>query len=175
MFGLSCSPFLANRTIIQLIHDEGKHFPLAAEVLKNYIYVDDILVGTDTLSKAISIQNQLIKLLAKAGFELRKWSSNNPKFLEGLPISHLYTQSYSFNSAEDTSIKILGLQWKPLPDCFTYNVKISNNNCTKRSILSDLARIYDPLGFLTPNYIFCKALNATFMEFRLRMGSNTTQ
>lgn len=85
-------------------------------------------------------------------------SSNNPKFLEGLPISHLYTKSYSFNSDEDTSIQLLGLQWKPLPDCFTYNVKISNNNCTKRGILSDLARIYDPLGFLAPITFFAKHL-----------------
>ncbi|XP_054260025.1 uncharacterized protein LOC128984709 [Macrosteles quadrilineatus] len=44
-YGLTSSPYLANRVIQQLIIDEGKNHPLAATALKDQIYVDDALLG----------------------------------------------------------------------------------------------------------------------------------
>ena len=37
-------------------------------------------------------------------------------------------------------------------------VKPISNNCTKRNILSDIARIYDPLGLLSPTILLAKSL-----------------
>lgn len=48
--------------------------------------------------------------------------------------------------------------WQHAEDKFTYKVSPLDRECTKRSLLSDLARIYDPLGFLAPLTFFAKHL-----------------
>ncbi|KAJ8914346.1 hypothetical protein NQ315_011334 [Exocentrus adspersus] len=155
-FGLSCSPYLANRTIIQLAKDEGLKFPLAADVLQNDIYVDDIVTGCNSLNEAITIRDQLINLLKLGGFELRKWASNSAELLCDLPESEVQQQTLSFDDDSAGSIKVLGLQWRPTSDIFCYKPDIIEHKCTKRIILSDIARIFDPLGFLTPITFFAK-------------------
>ncbi|KAJ8980478.1 hypothetical protein NQ317_013231 [Molorchus minor] len=59
-FGLSCSPFLANRTIMQLAHDEKINFPYAVNVLKNDIYVDDVITSCNSLQEAKILRDQLM-------------------------------------------------------------------------------------------------------------------
>lgn len=46
-YGLACAPFLALRTINQLIEDVRTRFPLAVTVLRKGRYVDDIFEGGD--------------------------------------------------------------------------------------------------------------------------------
>ncbi|XP_026481068.1 uncharacterized protein LOC113387893 [Ctenocephalides felis] len=47
-------------------------------------------------------------------------------------------------------LSILGLRWDPIQDCFKFNINLLYQNWTKRHILSTIARIWDPLGFITP-------------------------
>ncbi|XP_063391892.1 uncharacterized protein LOC134677381 isoform X2 [Cydia fagiglandana] len=56
------------------------------------------------------------------------------------------------------SLKILGLSWLPKEDTFTFKTSLNDCRCTKRSILSDIARIFDPLGLLSPVVFFAKYL-----------------
>ncbi|KAJ8914927.1 hypothetical protein NQ315_016081 [Exocentrus adspersus] len=147
LFGLSCSPFLANYTIIQLIKDEGASFPNACKILGNDIYFDDIVSGSDSLENAIRARNELIQLCNRGGFELRKWTSNNKYFLQDLPEEKVYSESFSFTEDCNAMLKIFGLQWRPVVDCFSYKIETDVDPiCTKRHILSNIARIYDPLG-----------------------------
>ncbi|XP_018300772.1 uncharacterized protein [Mycetomoellerius zeteki] len=48
-YGLACAPFLALRTVNQLIHDEGTTFPLAIPILTHGRYVDDLFGGADSI------------------------------------------------------------------------------------------------------------------------------
>lgn len=54
-YGLACAPFLAFRTLMQLMVDEGHKFPLATQVLRKRRYVDDIFGGADTIQQAQKI------------------------------------------------------------------------------------------------------------------------
>ena len=57
------------------------------------------------------------------------------------------------------SIKTLGLQWDPEGDCFKFSINASNTSePTKRIVLSTIAKIYDPLGWLSPIVIVSKLL-----------------
>ncbi|XP_063387436.1 uncharacterized protein LOC134673395 isoform X2 [Cydia fagiglandana] len=56
------------------------------------------------------------------------------------------------------SLKILGLSWLPKEDTFTFKTSLNDCRCMKRSILSDIARIFDPLGLLSPVVFFAKYL-----------------
>ncbi|XP_046391650.1 uncharacterized protein LOC124159777 [Ischnura elegans] len=67
-YGMTCSPFLAIRTLQQLAHDERENFPRAAEVLLKQTFVDDIITGSDTLEEALNLKDELTELLRLGGF-----------------------------------------------------------------------------------------------------------
>lgn len=156
-FGVSSAPFLAIRTIHQLAEDERESFPLAANILRDGIYVDDVVTGCEDTETALVTQNQLIGIMSTGGFELRKWASNDPNVLAGVPEEHRATPNLSFDS-DPHFIKILGLAWNSSQDVFMYQSNPVEKQCTKRNMLSELARIFDPIGFLTPITFMAKFL-----------------
>ncbi|GBM60717.1 hypothetical protein AVEN_147972-1 [Araneus ventricosus] len=142
-YGTTSAPFLATRTVQQLAKDEGKDFPLASSVLLQDVYMDDVLTGEDNLVKAKDMQQQLISLFDRGGMELHKWSVNNQSLL----CDDMKESDYSFSK----ETKTLGILWKPQPDCFGFNLIIEQSEVyTKRAVLSQIARIFDPLGLLGP-------------------------
>lgn len=70
-FGVSSSPYLAIRTIHKLADDESREFPTAARILKEHLYVDDLLTGANTIIEARAIRDDIITLLARGGFHIR--------------------------------------------------------------------------------------------------------
>ena len=54
----------------------------------------------------------------------------------------------------------LGLRWSPQTDQFHFQVQVRSNNgpVTKRAILGEVARLYDPLGWLAPVIVRAKVL-----------------
>ncbi|KAJ8979854.1 hypothetical protein NQ317_006319, partial [Molorchus minor] len=91
------SPYLALRTIKQLVKDEGLPYPRASETLLEASYVDDICSGTADIQVALETQSELISLLSKGGFVLRKWASNHPALLRAVD-SEDCQQELSFDS-----------------------------------------------------------------------------
>jgi hypothetical protein len=156
-YGMNSSPYLAIRTLHQLAEDEGLDFPDAARILRNHTYVDDIITGADTETEAVILQQQLISLLNRGGFELRKWVSNSPKLLDNLPDTYLESPKFLENS-NIPQFNVLGLQWSPTFDSFSYKVQspVKCETSTKRSVLSTIAQIYDPCGFLVPFVMLAK-------------------
>ncbi|XP_011860069.1 PREDICTED: uncharacterized protein LOC105557430 [Vollenhovia emeryi] len=55
-------------------------------------------------------------------------------------------------------LQILGLHWCSESDSFGFRVNPLAQDCSKRTILLELARIFDPLGFLTPVTFTAKRL-----------------
>lgn len=153
-YGTKPAPYLAIRTLHQLVKDDGHLFPLASTALMQDSYVDDIATGSDTLEGAMKLKEELIQLLKGGCFELSKWSSNCPKLLQNESNSQLPLNL----SPKDEVIKILGLQWDPARDVFTYKIDAPQPLTTKRSILSSIARIFDPLGYLSPVVCFAKVI-----------------
>ncbi|XP_011859191.1 PREDICTED: uncharacterized protein LOC105556710 [Vollenhovia emeryi] len=94
----------------------------------------------------------------KCRFEFRKWSSSHPAVLGDLDPTLCDRSLLSFESAEEQFLKILGLRWYAQSDSFGFQVNPLSRECTKRTILSEVARIFDPLGFLTPLTFAAKRL-----------------
>lgn len=70
------SPFLANGSILRIV-DEGSKYSLASTSLKTQMYVDDTILGADTLYDTILFQNDVNDLFRLGGFNLRKWIANH--------------------------------------------------------------------------------------------------
>lgn len=159
-YGTSSAPYLAVKTLQRLADDERANFPQAAEVLKRDFYVDDCMTGSDTLHDAIQLKEELIGITQAAGWKLLKWSSNSSQLLQTLPADYVECDA-PLNIDDDASVKALGVRWHPRTDEFTYKVKLSDPNnvaSTKRQVLSEIAKLFDPLGLLAPIIISAKIL-----------------
>lgn len=151
-YGTANAPYLAIRTLNQLAMDGENEFPKASKIIKKDFYVDDNMSGADSVEEAIELYQQLSQLMASAGFNLRKWSSNCPQLLEKIPIINQETQ------AHQGFIKALGVNWSPSSDEFSFNLKIQDDTIpkTKRQLYSQIASIHDPIGWITPVVIAAK-------------------
>jgi hypothetical protein len=60
----------------------------------------------------------------------------------------------------DSAVKALGVKWHPALDCFIFNVSLCKQGklITKRFLASEIAKVFDPLGFLTPFTIQAKII-----------------
>ncbi|XP_070526960.1 uncharacterized protein [Cardiocondyla obscurior] len=153
-YGMNCAPFLALRTMHQLVLDEGHRFPLAISCITTGRYMDDIFGGPKTTTEAKNVIQDLIGLCNAGKFPLQKWNSNFP---EVLPTT--IKESSNLVETDNNLYKILGLGWKPKTDEFHFSVnKADKATYTKRSIASDIARIYDPLGLSAPVIITAKII-----------------
>lgn len=160
-YGTTAAPYLAIKTLQQLAKDDQHKFPVAANIALNDFYVDDVLTGADSVEKCILLQTELQHLMRGGGFTLRKWSSNSEDILKTLHPDDISKEIVSLQDFEEKSMKTLGLLWKPREDEFTFKVigkSFSEMKKTKRIMCSDISRIFDPLGWLSPFTIATKAL-----------------
>ncbi|XP_036142155.1 uncharacterized protein LOC118645385 [Monomorium pharaonis] len=166
-YGTRPGNYLAVRCLHQLAMDKEENFPLASEVLKRDFYVDDLLTGADNYERALQIRNELIQLLRRGGFHLRQWASNTSSLIDDLgersDIEHLCL------GGED-SVKTLGIQWRCKDDTIIYimNTRINGNErLTKRTLLSQIAAIFDPLGLLGPIIVKAKIVMQLLWQLKL--------
>lgn len=68
--------YLATRTILQLADDVQQQYPLVAEILRHFIYVDHAKVRAHDEETAIKTTDELISALESAGFKMQKWTAN---------------------------------------------------------------------------------------------------
>lgn len=148
---------MALRTLKELAILEQDNHPLASKVLQNSVYIDDCVSGADSLESALHLQTELIALLKKGGFELRKWASNHSAILSAVPSTDTQ-MPLNFDTEGPNFIKVLGLQWNPDLDVFSYSFTPLESICTKRGVLSQIARIFEPLGFLSPIVFHAKRI-----------------
>lgn len=129
-------------------------------VIKRDFYMDDFLGGASSYESAIKLRDGLIKIMQLAGLELRKWASNNDNLIKSVSKNQDNT---TVPISDDNSItKVLGLFWNSTTDTLQFKVQQNNHTSidqfTKREILSEIARLFDPLGLVGPAIIQAKIM-----------------
>lgn len=149
-FGLAPAPYLSQRVVLQLVLDEGSRFPLAAAQVPECIYVDDALFGASSIEECLVLREEMISLLNSGCLPLKKWSANDPALLLGLaPTDCELDSSKTFQ--EDAKLRILGTSWNPTFDQFYFEVRLESLSVlTKRTVFSQIAKLFDPLGLVAP-------------------------
>ncbi|XP_011883727.1 PREDICTED: uncharacterized protein LOC105570885, partial [Vollenhovia emeryi] len=155
-YGTSSASFLATRCLKHLAETNRHNYPVGSICVIRDSCVDDILSGADTIVDAKIARDETISLLRSGGFELSKWSSNCPELLNGIQDQN--NDPVIINSQMDS--RILGMHWNQSQDTFyfSYNPSQTNSAISKRVILSEVARLFDPLGLLGPIIVLAKLI-----------------
>lgn len=165
-FGIKSSPFHALRTVKQLVADDGPNYPQASQIVSTSLYMDDIVFSVETETEAKAVSKELTDLFKGAQWDLVKWNSNSKAALEDLPPSHKLVSEVEFDKS--VQHKILGLYWSTDCDYFYLKISPTEDKCTKRIILSTIARLWDIMGFVAPSVLYAKLLIKEL--WRLNLG-----
>ena len=120
--------------------------------MKESFYVDDGLPSVETKQEAISLHHQLQDLFNRGGFKLHKWDSNSPEVLNSISPEIRSTKNTSALGSSDSFVKTLGMEYNSNQDHFRFSsteLSIEESLITKREVLSDSAKIFDPLGLIS--------------------------
>nr|CAI5847193.1 unnamed protein product [Callosobruchus analis] len=155
---LEKNPMMKDRCIRQVGLDNLEGYPEAACVIINNFYVDDLVFSDDSSEKAVQVCREVDLVLKRYGFHLRKWISNIPEVVT--KIGGDDSSEVIVDFGEKGTTKTLGLYWAVSKDMLNYCIKLSTSLTlvTKRTILSEISRIFDPLGLISPCVILVKIL-----------------
>ncbi|XP_020567593.2 uncharacterized protein LOC105356562 [Oryzias latipes] len=152
IFGASSSPGCANYGLKHLAMQNKNLYPLGSQFVMRDFYVDDGVASVETTKEAIQLAREATELCALGGLRLHKFVSNNRAVLESIPPLERASDTENINLASDDlpSGRALGIQWHVNTDCLKFSVNLQDQPATRRGVLSVVASLYDPLGFVAP-------------------------
>ncbi|XP_022160980.1 uncharacterized protein LOC111027071, partial [Myzus persicae] len=159
-YGTVPASYLETACLQKLADDEYKHNTEISMAISRDFYMDDFLSGAPTKEEVIKLRDRLIEVMATAKMELGKWSSNDVSVLN--VITQTKKEQKNVHEINDSFTKILGMYWNAKTDSFHFKINLDKDkrtaSVTKRDILSDIARIFDPLGLVGPVVIRAKLM-----------------
>ena len=174
LFGLAPSPFLLGGVLEYHFDTWAQRYPEEAERLRRSFYVDDLLTGGQNVQQTKARKEIAQEIMSDATFKLHKWHSNCPELEEDsrqqeteIQSTQLKTREKSANSPAETEeqsyakqqlqvkpseSKLLGVKWNKVEDTIAVQFPVVNTSSaiSKREVLAKLAKVYDPLGLVSP-------------------------
>ncbi|EFO85539.1 hypothetical protein CRE_29148 [Caenorhabditis remanei] len=141
LFGLNVSPFLLGQTIIHHLRSL-KDDPIIREMPHN-LYVDNSIITADeNAENVIQIYKKVKKNFKDANMNLREFRSNCKTVNDGIAEE---------DKSKEEDMKVLGIWWTSSEDTITmdttFDLALTNS---RRTVSSDIASKFDPMGYLTP-------------------------
>lgn len=174
-YGTAPGSYLAIKTLQRLANDEEHNFILGARTLRKSFYVDDMMTGSNSIEDLRDIMTQTSALLQNGGFKMSKFCSNEFSLLE--LIDEQYREKF-MSIDENDVIKVLGLIWQPDSDVFHFthqHIQTPSQAITKRTVLSDMARLFDPLGLVCPVITLAKIFYQDLWKLKLSWDKELSQ
>lgn len=135
-FGLSSAPAILNSCILTLCDKFQSIYPETVHVLRQSLYCDDLVTSVNSETELCDLKSQCLNIFSDVQMNLRKWSSQ-PSQVLGIP--------YQVDS-DSFVISLIPIRFK------------NTSNLSRRYLLSCIAKIYDPLGLITPVTVRYKLL-----------------
>ncbi|XP_056603346.1 uncharacterized protein LOC130420207 isoform X2 [Triplophysa dalaica] len=153
LFGAASSPGCANFGLKHLAAEgEGKFSEATVRFIQRNFYVDDGLTSLDSEEEAIELVREARDLCNTGKLHLHKFITSNKKVLATIPKQELAEVVADLDMAlgEHKMERALGVQWCISSDKFQFKVRVKDHPFTRRGVLSTVASIFDPLGFVAP-------------------------
>ncbi|KAL0821094.1 hypothetical protein ABMA28_005724 [Loxostege sticticalis] len=153
-YGTASAPFLSVRCLMQLALDCVD--PDVKRIITDHFYVDDMILSMDNKFELLKLCEKTKDVLKSGCFPLRKWVFN---FEYDQSLTSIST-SKDLALGENVQSKTLGLGLFHATDEFHFQTQFKNDTAivTKRTILSHVSQIFDPLGLLSPTIMIAKVL-----------------
>ena len=149
----SCSSAFALQCSLDLSPDVD---PLVRDTILQGFYVDDCLKSVCSKEDAVLVIEEVAEVLAKCGFKLTKFVSNDPEVLSCVPVEK---QAKEVKELSVSSNSVLGIKWDFNLDVFLFHFNIIESEVlSRRAMLSRIASLFDPLGLMNPIVIAGKIL-----------------
>ena len=178
-FGLNCSPYLAIKTVKHHLSKIGTVHSRTLNEVDKQTYVDDYCGSSNSVAEAIKLRQDITRIMDMGGFHFQKWLSNSPEVMGSIPevdraaASMLVLAEKNIDVSPTAIASALGLVWNPVKDVFEFQGALelslpSNKVETMRSLCSRAAKVFDPLGFLSPFLIIAKMLMQQCWKAKLK-------
>ncbi|XP_045070211.1 uncharacterized protein LOC123484206 [Coregonus clupeaformis] len=120
-------------------------------IQKNF-YVDDGLASVESENQAIQLVKEARELCRTGKLRLHKFISNSKEVLATIPEEECAkaVKDLTMMLGEPHMERALGVQWCVTSDELQFRVVVKENPLTRRGVLSTVASVYDPLGFVAP-------------------------
>ncbi|CAK5070818.1 unnamed protein product [Meloidogyne enterolobii] len=139
VFGVISSPFVLAAVLLH--HYDKFDSELAKEMAKN-TYVDNILFQCQNEEEALAKIKEAKEIFKQAAMNLREFLSHRPTIMEQIPEE---------DRLDKAKAQVLGIKWEISDDSLTLKFpKEDESVISRRSVLSALASVYDPLGLINP-------------------------
>lgn len=158
IFGAISSPFICLNILQYNAEQHRQDFPDEADRIKKNFYVDNLLDSFDTEDEAIKASKEYSSLLKRGGFHLNQWMSSSRRVLAALPKVDLSNPLLNIDLEDLPVERTLGVLYDSECDVFIFKINLDPEANTKRRILSVVATVYDPLGFLSPVILIAKKI-----------------
>ena len=149
-FGDKPAPAMAQIALQKTAKCAEEEHPEAARCLLENTYMDDICDSVASLDVAEQRTREIDEILQDGGFKVKKWTLS-------------YTNGHENDSngfvQVDEKERVLGIGWDQIEDNLFYKVnpnKLKQERLTKRTVLSQLSKIFDPIGLAAPVIIRTK-------------------
>ena len=169
LFGLTSSPFLLGGVIQQHLRAWEEREPELVAQIRKSLYVDDLITGAPTIQQTQQQKEKAITIFSDAQFTLHKWKSNAVELARPAEQHDNEEQSFAKQQlgTKTSETKLLGLPWDPAADTLSVCFPQQQVETTKRGVLSNLAKIYDPLGLISPMTLCGKFIFRDMCERKL--------
>lgn len=153
IFGFNASPFILNYVI-------KHHASLFAkddcsDMLLNNFFVDNLVKSNNDENKLCQLYEQSVERMTQGGFDLRSCNTNSKK------LKNLMIRDKRFVEHGCEFEKVLGYKYSPSKDVIKLadsGIDLVLNLITKRIILSQFSKVFDPLALTSPVTIRGKIL-----------------
>jgi hypothetical protein len=154
VFGVNCSPFLLAAVIEKHLNSVQGERKVVADKLLEALYVDNCATSVSTYEEYELFKKTATELMAEAKMELRQWECTAG---EETGVDSLISSECGLGTGSCCT-SVLGLKWDKVKDemfCIVPKGDVPEK-ITKRVILSQAQKIFDPIGILSPALLIPK-------------------
>lgn len=142
IFGLAVSPYV----LCAVIRQHAQKYPsdLCSSLLINNLYMDNFLYTCSSIDEMKKIFHQTTSRMSEGGFDLCSWNSNSSD------LRNLFERESKISTHQCSEERVLGYLFNIESDTFSLSDFNLGDITTKRQLLSEVAKVFDPLSLFLP-------------------------